>query len=72
LIEALEVPGDLREAAFGGSSGVGRLIAAVTDYQLEGRIPTGLPGIAAEDVNMAAARAFSWAVHMAHGLDASA
>jgi EAL and modified HD-GYP domain-containing signal transduction protein len=72
LIEALEVPGDLREAAFGGSSGVGRLIAAVTDYQLEGRIPTGLPGIAAEDVNMAAARAFSWAVHMTHGLDAVA
>lgn len=70
LVEALEVPGDLREAAFGGTNGVGRLISAVTAYQLQGEVPH-LQGITASDVDLAAARAFSWAVRMTNGLDCS-
>ncbi|MEO7127140.1 MAG: EAL domain-containing protein [Nakamurella sp.] len=71
LVEALEVPRDLREAAFGGTSGVGRLISAVTAYQLEGKVPADLPGITAADLDLAAARAFSWAVRMTDGIDSS-
>lgn len=72
LVEALEVPGDLREAAFGGTSGVGRLVSAVTAFQLHGQLPINLPGITGADFDTAAARAFSWAVRMTHGLDTPA
>lgn len=64
LSESLEVPHDLRDAAFGGTSGIGRLVSAVIDYEVEGTEPMDLPGITSSDMAWAAARAFSWAMHM--------
>jgi EAL and modified HD-GYP domain-containing signal transduction protein len=69
VADALEVPGDLREAAFGGTSAVGRLVSAVTAFQIQGHIPINFPGVTAATFNNAAARAFAWSLHMTHGLD---
>jgi EAL and modified HD-GYP domain-containing signal transduction protein len=72
VADALELPGDLREAAFGGTSTVARLVGAVTAFQLRGHLPVTFPGISAADFNNAAARAFAWSLHMTHGLDGAA
>lgn len=69
LSGALEVPADLREAAFSGAGGVGRVVAAAIAYQADGSVPADLPGVSAADLDLDAARAFSWAMRMSTLLD---
>lgn len=69
LPEALELPDDLREAAFGGAGEVGRLVAAVIDYQMAGIVPDDIPGIDAALIDRLAAQAFVWAMVVTEQLD---
>lgn len=69
LPELLEVPKDLRDAAFDGTTGVGRLVSAVIRYHYDQVVPEDLPGVDQTVMDTAAAQAFSWAVQMVEGLD---
>lgn len=69
LAAALEVPEDLREAAFDGVGRVGRLVAAVIDYQTVGTVPADLPGADAGLIDRLAAQAFVWAMVVTDQLD---
>ncbi|OJV25163.1 MAG: hypothetical protein BGO26_05285 [Actinobacteria bacterium 69-20] len=72
LPDTLEVPDDLREAAFDGTGDVGRLVAAVIDYQRAGIVPVDLPGIDPALIDRLAAHSFAWAVDITDQLDAPA
>lgn len=69
LADALEVPDDLREAAFDGAGHIGRLVAAVIDYQTAGSVPEDLPGVDGALVDLLAAQAFVWAMVVTDQLD---
>lgn len=69
LPDVLEVPEDLREAAFGGTSAVAQLVSAVFGYQRDGVMPVDLPGVDAALVDRLAAEAFAWALHVTDQID---
>lgn len=69
LVHVLEVPDDLREAAFAQAGGMGRVVGAAIAYQEDGSMPIDLPGVARADLDVDAARAFSWAMRMTTLLD---
>lgn len=62
LPELLEIPDDLHEAVFAGTSSVGMLIRRVIDYEEERPTTIDLPGLTDAVLNNAAALAFAWAI----------
>lgn len=69
LPDALDVPVDLREAAFGGIGAIGRLVTAAIDHQVAGVAPDDLPGMDGALIDRLAAQAFVWAMVVTDQLD---
>lgn len=70
LPAALDLPADLKAAAFRTDSPIGRLVQAVVGYQQRDAVAAGLLGIPEDDADNIAAEAFSWALRATDMLDA--
>lgn len=69
LSRSLPLADELREAAFGGRTSLGRLVRDVADHQAGTLFPRRLSGVAATQLDAAMAMALQWAWQAASVLD---
>lgn len=69
LPDMLDLPNELRAAAFGGDSDIARLVTDVIAFERYGPSATHLPELAVDALQHSAPRAFSWALRATELID---